>query len=434
MSVNAGAQYFNLANYTAAGNTNTVQVTGSATGAVDWAVAESATPTVFSTLSGAVNVPLSSGQGTRTVSALFRDAVGNVTPVVATDGIEVDTTPPSLTSITLTGTLADGTASEATTVTQNVQVSLTHSGAVGLFVGDGALPSCPAAGYSSFTGASASITLPGSGSPRTVRLCVSDAAGNTAGYAQDTIAYDAIVPSGCALTLLGRRTDGTTTSGATADKTALTTVSASLGSCSEAPTEIYLLEAGSVSCAAATSLPWQTYTAGSTNFILTGGDASKTVVGCVRDAARNVSTIVADAITLDTTPPTAATVSLHAGAAYFNRTAWTTAGNLNRMNVTGNATGAAEWAFAEGTAPTSYAPFSSPTSTPTTFSVGDGTKTVRALFRDDVGNTTAAEATDTIEVDTDAPVLTSLSVTGTLADGTTSTSITTSTSVTVNLN
>ncbi|MFT3713231.1 MAG: carboxypeptidase regulatory-like domain-containing protein [Archangium sp.] len=434
VTIKAGAAYFNRADFLAAGSTNTISVSGSSTDAVDWAIAESATPSSFGALV-ATNFVFSAGDGVKTISALFRDALGNVTPVTVTDTITIDTQNPTLSAINVTGTLADGTASDVTTSTASVQLSLTHVDGVGIFVGDATLASCPTSGYASFGGgSSATITLPGSGTPRTVRVCVADVAGNVAGYQQDTIGFDSSAPTSCALTLVGRRTNGTNTSGATANKTALTGVGVTLSGCSETPTEVYLVEAGSVGCSATSSLSWQPYVVGSTNFTLTGGDANKTVVGCVRDAARNVSSVTFDDIALDTTPPTLASITLAAGATYFNRASWLAAPNANTMNLNATVTGAADWAWAENTTPTTFNAASFPVNQNVTLSVGDGIKTVRALFRDDVGNTTPAEVSDTIEVDTQVPTLSSIVINGTLADGTTSTASSSSTSVNVTLN
>ncbi|MBL8912879.1 MAG: hypothetical protein JNM17_19455, partial [Archangium sp.] len=436
----SGAAWFNRANWLGAtpASSNSMNLNANATGAAEFAWAENTTPTSFNAASFPSNqtVTLSVGDGTKTVRALFRDDVGNTTPAEVSDTIDVDTVVPTLTSITITGTLADGSASSASTSSTAVSVTLAQAGATLVALGDSAFV-CPSslASFTSFNGISANTTLTDSSATRTVGACVADAAGNISTTRTSSILYDAAAPTGCVLTLVGRRTDGSSTAGTAPEKSANSSVTAALSSCSEIPSDIYLIEtSGAVSCPAPGAAVWQTLSGGtSLGFSLSTGDALKTVKACVRDGTRNVSAAsFTDTITLDTTPPTGASVSLHGGLDYFNRNAWLGQGSINRMNVTGTAAGATEWAFSETGTPTAWSGFVSPATTANTFTNGEGTRKVYALFRDDVGNTTS-EVSDGIEVDVTLPTLTSLTLVGTLGDGTTSAAISNTTSVTGNV-
>ncbi len=436
VTIKNGDAYFNNADFVAAGSTNAMPVRGNATGANEWALAEGAVPSswaAFTSPQSTQSFTFSAGQGSRTVRALFRDDVWNTIAVEVQDSIEVDTGVPTFTSISVSGTLADGTVSTTNTAVAAVNVGLTQSGGTRIVFGDASMTSCPTTGYADFVGTSVPTTLLGTGTTRTVRACVADVAGNRAGPVTDLIDFDGTPPGSCSLVLVGKRTDtGADTGGATAEKTGLRNVKATLSGCNETITEMALTEASTVDCSPTAALDWQPVTVGSPSFVdftLSDGDGTKTVKGCVRDAARNSNGLTQDTIALDTTPPTLATVSIKGGAAYFNRADWlgATPANTNTMQVTGSATGATHWALAEAATPSSFAALA-PVNV--TFSAGEGTKTIRALFQDDVGNVTTVETQDDIVVDTISPTLSALALEGTLADGTASSALTASTTVT----
>ncbi len=425
-----GAPYVNAAQVAMRGG-NVASVTGTAAGATEWALSETNPPTTFTAFSGMATNFTFAGTGVRTLYAIFRDDVGNVT-TVAQDSIEFDVTPPTgtggagLPSILLVGQLADGTSDTTLTATTTVNVQVTVEGATEYVLGNEALTSCPTSGYSALGGTTlVAQTLSGAATPRQMRACFRDAAGNTAGPVTDTIVLDGTAPTGCALTVNGTKRDGTA---APADRTASFDVSVSVAGCTETPVQIYLTEATPV-CSATVSLPWLSYASTIPSFLLSGGDGSHTVRGCVRDAAGNVTSVMPDAIVLDTTPPSAASITLNAGAAWVNASQVT--GGNTTLSVTGVATGAAEWAVAEGT-PSSFVAFSAvtPFSLPIS-ATPQGTRTVNAIFRDDLQNAITMAVSDTIAIDTDAPALSSFTVQGTLADGTLSSTDTSTASVTV---
>src|SRR5262249_47570686 len=153
------------------------------------------------------------------------------------------------------------------------------------------------------------------------------------------------------------------------------------------------------------SASWQGYVAPANAPFLLAGEGANTVSGCVRDAARNVSSITGVAMNLDTTPPAALSLLLNGGASYFN--ASQVVGGRATLSAVGQATGATEWALSEGT-PSSFGGFTS--GTPQSFVVsGDGVHTVHAVFRDALWNL-SSPISATITVDTAAPSVTGTSL------------------------
>ncbi|MBX7099570.1 MAG: carboxypeptidase regulatory-like domain-containing protein [Myxococcaceae bacterium] len=343
-----------------------------------------------------VVVPLSGGDGAKTVNVRFRDAVGNES--FASVPLTWDTRRPSG-SFTLAGALADGTASTVRTATNAVTLTITPDDATGVLVGDENLAACPtaAASYAALGALVVPTTMTSALNPREVRLCLRDAAGNVSlAPIARTIAFDATGPSGCALTLSGQPYRGVTPP---AGKSANLTVNASVGAtCSETPAEIFLTSA-STTCSATASYPWQSFGAGLTAQ-LAGPDGTNTIFGCVRDAARNVGTLTPGTITLDTIGPTAPVVVVDGDAPYINA-AQVTARGGNIGTLTGSAQTAVDWTFSESSS--SFPAFVALGAPSFTFA-GTGVRTVYAKFRDDVGNESAV-VSDSINIDVTAPSL-----------------------------
>ena len=114
-------------------------------------------------------------------------------------------------------------------------------------------------------------------------------------------------------------------------------------------------------------------------------------------------------VTLDTTAPQTVAVSIDSGASYsgdLDVVVGLTSPDADTSQV--KIYGDVDDAFATGEyrALEANAPWVAFAATKNVrLSAGDGSKTVRVKFRDDVGNATS-EATDTIVVDTDLPVMT----------------------------
>ena len=106
--------------------------------------------------------------GVKTVGALFRDDVGNTTFTPTTASIEFDTVAPTLTSITLSGPLADATLSEDRTTSPSVWVSVIQNGASGLALSATTLATCAGASFAG-SGKMRASSKPGSPTTRSVR-------------------------------------------------------------------------------------------------------------------------------------------------------------------------------------------------------------------------------------------------------------------------
>jgi hypothetical protein len=347
-------------------------------------------------MNGQTAFTVSSQDGPKQVFVRFRDRAGNDSS--ASVQLTLDTTPPTG-SMTVVGTLAEGSASSSTTSSALVTVQLVQSGASSYFLTDeapaGMPPPCPASGYAMLTTSNIGYSLSTAGQRR-VRLCLQDQAGNTAGPFTQLITLDSTAPSGCAVTLTGRKVDG---SAAPAGKTATASVTAAITGCTENPTDIFFTSQAVV-CNAATSFAWQGYAA-SAPVQLPGPDGANTLRGCVRDAAHNVGSLTAGSITLDTLPPQSPSVVLESGQPYVNQATVTARGGYIGV-ATGTAVGATLWAASATPTPGAFVAFTSPQTANVTFPSMDGADTAYAYFQDDVGNTTVA-VTANVTFDTAAP-------------------------------
>ena len=165
-----------------------------------------------------------------------------------------------------------------------------------LAVGEGI--ACGSATYAAFA-PTAPFTLASTQGAHTVTACFKDGAGNVAS-ATASIIVATVLPTGT-LTIAG---------GATAVPSAVTTLALTASS---GVTQMSIANGSSLNCATATYEPYSA----SKSWVLAAGDGSKTVTGCLKDAAGNTANI-SGAVTLNTVPPTAATLSINSGAASTN--------------------------------------------------------------------------------------------------------------------
>ncbi|HBI25862.1 TPA: hypothetical protein DDX30_03695 [Candidatus Wolfebacteria bacterium] len=140
---------------------------------------------------------------------------------------------------------------------------------------------------------------------------------------------------------------------------------------------------------------WTTAATSITHTLATG-DGTKTVYMRFKDAVGNTTTDTTDTIILDTTDPASGGVLINAGAPLASSTIVT----LNITMAT-DVNGPVEVAYGNADFPTNWT--ASTTSVSHTMTTGDGTKTIRVRFRDAAGNITS-QYTDTIVLDTTAPI------------------------------
>jgi hypothetical protein len=134
--------------------------------------------------------------------------------------------------------------------------------------------------------------------------------------------------------------------------------------------------------------------AASQSWTLSTGDGSKTVYAKWRDAAGNWSAVKSDTIVLDTTAP-AGSITIAAGAA-------STASAAVSVSVPATDTGSGVTQIALSNDGATWTTRSYAASQSWTLSVGNGTRTVYAKWRDGAGNWSAVKS-DTITLDTAAP-------------------------------
>lgn len=359
-------------------NTNTVTLTLSASsgaGAIT-TMAFSNDGTTFSSAepyaTSRAGWVLAPSDGTRAVFVRFTDALGNT--AVVSDSIVIDTVPPQLTGFVIN---ADAAATGPATVTLTYAASDPGSGiATTQAANDGAT-------FATITASPAAWVLSTGDGAKTVTVRVTDQAGN-ATTATDGILRDATAP---VLMTAVLNAGATFTSSASVQLTA-TAGDGSGSGLAQLCVQGAVVTPGCVPFGAGGPYP----------VTLSSGDGAKAVNVTVVDAVGNVSNIVTDSITLDTTVPTFTSITLAGGAA-FTRTATVTAllaspfdTNLTQMEFSTN--GGTTW-----NAPVAYAASSS-VALPTP----DGLKTVHVRLIDAAGNRSVARFDD-ITLDTTAPTL-----------------------------
>jgi len=339
-------------------------------GSVDCTTVSLATSVTVGATSANTMHTLLAGDGTKTVSACFRDVAGNV--ALAADTIELDTTAPSGTVV------VDGGAPFSSDAVVDVQLSASDDVTEVLLTETA--PDCATAGGYQPYEPNKTYTLTGVDGDITVYACLRDHVGLTY-LMSDSIALDRVAPT-VSLTLDGG-----------ASTTADANVTLGLTSSSDV-VDLAVANAGSLDCATAAYGP---YTA-TQNWTLAAPDGSKSVSVCVRDGAGLVGSATA-AITLDTSPPVGSVV-LAAGSA-TTQTA-SVAVVLNHPNDTNGYALANDGIDCATASFTTVTVGGTMTSTTTTLASGDGLKTVAVCFRDVAGNT--ATAFDGITLDTTDPV------------------------------
>jgi hypothetical protein len=344
---------------------------------------------------------VTAGDGTKTVVACLRDAAQLTT--LFSSSIVVDTTAP-------VGSIAIAGGAAFITSAANVSVNLAASdgagvGAISMKVQESATPiNCAvAAGYESFNSTKV-LTLSGGDGTKTVQACFRDGLNNaTAVSIADTAVLDTQNPSA---TL---QVNGGASAVASRD------VTLNLVGASSDVVAMALQNGSTLDCASALFQPFSASSA----LTLTAGDGSKSIIGCLRDAAgrtANVSTTV----TLDTLPPTAA-LALTVPAS----------GVTNGTSVTVQLTGEASTSFAivagalDCANATYTTGFTGTQNRALTIGGVDGSKQLSACLRDAAGNTTAASTS--VVLDRTVPVAFTLACSNCPLVGTTSFTPSTST-------
>ncbi|MBW6468552.1 MAG: cell wall-binding repeat-containing protein [Coriobacteriia bacterium] len=384
ITINGGASATNAASVTVA---HTVDWGTSSAGHVRHSLDDGSTWTSWEAYAPTKVVTLLGGQGTKTVRAEFRDAAGAVSTGIIQASIILDTSPPTG-SIAVNGG-ATYTNSTAVTVSHSVNFAISgaHTTQAMQFSVDGGSTWSEWEPYQ----ITKALSLAGGDGTKTVTARFRDAAGNVATLT-DSIVLDTAYPTG-AIVL---------ESGAAATKNtqviAAHTVTWGL---SGAGRMRHSTNNGS------TWTAWGTY-APTVSVTLPGGDGTKSVRVQFEDAAGNVSTaLISDSIVLDTTAPTGS-ILINDGATHTASTSVTVTSDV-RWGASGAHTTQA-MRYHNGTAWSEWQPYAAVTAL--SFPGGNGTKTVKAEFRDAAGNVSLADSiTDSIELDTSEPAVVGLTAT-----------------------
>ena len=345
-----------------------------------------------------INFTLSSGVGTKTVYAWFKDA-GNRISTVTSDTINLlssDTTIPTNGTISIAGG-----ASTTSSTTVSVAISATDNiGVTGYYLNESA--STPSAGsftaVSSATSFSTSVnfTLSSGNGLKQVYVWFKDAANNISSAFSDTITLatsDTTAPASVAISL---------NSGA-ASTTSLTVTAAISGTDAVGVTGYYLSESSSTPSAANfISVTSATSFSLSVNFNLSSGNGSKTVYLWLRDVAGNISSSANDAITLalsgsgDLIAPVVSSLTILEGASVSSRSVTVRMVGTDAVGVTGyflseSSTTPAAGAFTiTGLTETSFT-----RDTVFVLSASAGTKTIYCWLKDAADNISTPSAVNT---------------------------------------
>jgi hypothetical protein len=329
----------------------------------------------FEAFSAARTFTFTGGDGTRTLFACLRDVAGNTREVQ--DSIVLDRAPPSPVAISV----------PALTTSTTINVGLLFpADAVQVAIAEGALDCLTSQGYVAVPGGSSPslpLTLSAADGIRSIAACFRDAAGNTS-QATATTTLDRTPPSGTVVI-----------DGGAAFSTDLV-VSVAIQNATDAVRMARVESAAPINCAT------QSYVAfvSPLDFTLAPGEGTRTIQVCLEDAAGNRALALADSIVVDTVVPNGS-VSINDGAVATNsRTVTLGIGTGVHTDVVAFA--AAETSITCNAANLLYSPFA-PT-VPFVLSSTEGTRTVQVCLRDQAGNVSSVAASDTIVLDTAAPV------------------------------
>lgn len=240
-----------------------------------------------------ISLTLSTGDGTKILSAKFRDEAGNVSDTVTTS-VLLDTEAPSDATVLLTGRDRAGSSSISSRL-NTVEVGITGTSGVEMLVSEDS--GFPGAVWSDFR-SSFPWTFSGDDGSRTLYVKLRDAAGNTSTiFTSNALTIDRAAPTVPYVTINGGAAYCTSTSATVT----LNAVDA---------TQMRISTDGDFSTVA-----WENYVA-STTVTLPSGVGTKTVFVVFRDDAGNETSVVSDTIDFDDAEPTSPSVFIQDGDAY----------------------------------------------------------------------------------------------------------------------
>lgn len=357
--------------------------------------------------------------GQKTVSVRVLDRAGNVSAATAAS-VVVDTQPPSSPSLVLAGpdpTRPGYTTTPFVTATVSAADANGGTGSQALFVklsNDGGFVG---ATYQPFAPALNWILAAGDGD-KTVHARFMDPAGNESIPVQATISLRSSGPTAPTLSILEKDTRQNGSTNSRAVNLRLDAVGqAVLARVAENPA----LTGGTDVSLVGVTLPWVTPDA--LGIQLADADGLRTLWVRYYDAAGNASELAAAAVTLDRVAPQALAPALSSSPTAITAASLTPpSAGQDELQLAGAGVVPVSWSAAPAGVPF-----------PFTLTSGDGAKSFTVTWRDLADNVSAAVPLSLL-LDGTAPIVPgTFAVSGTLGDGTASTSFAASTGVTLNL-
>jgi hypothetical protein len=306
--------------------------------------------------------------------ARFKDAAGNIS-ATANDTIDYDSTAPGVTSFVIN---ADATYANTTSVTLTVSASDAGSGISQMMISNAADFSDGV--WESFV-TSKSWTLNSTDGTKNVYIKLRDTVLNVSETATDSIILDTENPTGTISVNFG---DATTASRDV-------TLSLAASDTTSGITEMMISESPTFAGAS-----WEPYTT-TKSYTLSASDGLKIVYVKFNDEAGNVSEVVNDAITQDTTAPTVTSYKINNGASYAkSKTVSIKFSVADATSTVASMEISTDNTFAD----TTWVPYT--TDSTYIFTGFDGAKVLYARFKDNMGNI-SPNVHDTIFVDTTMP-------------------------------
>ncbi|MBX7099767.1 MAG: hypothetical protein K1X89_18775 [Myxococcaceae bacterium] len=323
---------------------------------------------------------MASGDGPKTVFGHVTDAAGNVSGEQS-DGIVLDTTPPSGTVVINAGNPAYTKATGVTLVLSptDVSTSVTQfcantTGVVPTGAGDPCWVPL----------ANTSLMLPAGDGSKTVSVFFKDAVGNfSTTAATDGITLDQTPPTVSSANIA---------SGAAFTNQLSVTFNNAASDATSGPAQV---------CTGTTSPPMNCVAYATAPLLALGaGDGPKTGYLMVIDAAGNNSLVSSDGIGLDQTPPTLTSITLAAGTAYTTNQTVSTASVASDMGA--GASGLNQVQLSNDAFASAFSTFAYQSPVNFLLSAGDGAKTVSGRVTDNAGNVSTV-TTDAITLDQTPP-------------------------------
>ncbi|UKJ77883.1 beta strand repeat-containing protein [Azospirillum brasilense] len=322
--------------------------------------------------------------GTNAVSVTARDAAGNVSSA-GTQTLTIDTTAPDAPAVTSAALTNSTTPAISGTAEANSTVTVTVGGATyttTAAAGTGAW----SVNLSSATPASGTLSLNANGT-NAVSVTARDAAGNVSSAGTQTLTIDTTAPNAPSVTSAALSNNATPVIGGTAEANSTVTVMVGGATYTTAA-----LGTGAWSVDLSTATP-------ASGTLGLNANGANPVSVTARDAAGNVSSAGTQTLTVDTTAPTAPSVT---SAPLTNSTTPTLTGTAEAGSiVTVTVGGATYTAMATG----GNWSIDLATATPVTGSLNlnaNGTNAVSATATDAAGNTSSA-GTQSLTIDTTLP-------------------------------